>query len=141
MVHTPGHAANHLCLLLEDEEENDYFQIPAVSEEQGPGVLITSRNEQGTLQINWFVSVDQLAGSSAAMLEIRPGSRYLPMHLRVSDGQWVESAQQPIQAPADGSPWLLSFAAPAASSTAAIHMMATDLTGELRISAQGIALA
>ena len=130
-----------LCLLLEDEEENDYFQIPAVSEEQGPGVLITSRNEQGALQINWFVSVDQLAGSSAAMLEIRPGSRYLPMHLRVSDGQWVESAQQPIQAPADGSPWLLSFAAPAASSTAAIHMMATDLTGELRISAQGIALA
>ena len=75
------------------------------------------------------------------MLEIRPGSRYLPMHLRVSDGQWVESAQQPIQAPADGSQWLLSFAAPAASSTATIHMMATDLTGELRISAQGIALA
>lgn len=67
-------------------------------------MLITSRNEQGTLQINWFVSVDQLAGSSAAMLEIRPGSRYLLMHLRVSDGQWVESAQQPIQAPADGSP-------------------------------------
>ncbi len=135
-----------VTMLPEDEEDDDFFQIPVAilnpeTREWGgdEGMLMAMREGDGRIYIRWLVSSQTLAGSSASMLEIQPGMLFAPLCLDLESNDWKPSRKtKTLEAPAGD--WLVTLEQPLDAGYA-LHLMVSDLTGYLRSSAAGLAIA
>ena len=130
-----------VTLLPEDPQDDSLFQIPVMrvdGNREDNGLLMAMRESDGRLRIRWFVAQGTLAGSSAAMLTLSPGEQYQPQRLNLETHAW-EPADITLTAP-EGD-WLVTLQAPPPPvEYYTLHMVASDLTGQLRSSTPGLVL-
>lgn len=124
----------------EDEEDEELLQIPAAQPDRSgrfeEGMLLALRGDDGVLRIRWFISGSFIAGSTAAMLELEPGSLFVPLHLELRTGEW-EPGNTLLRVP-EGD-WVVSMQAPRQAGLE-LRMVVSDLTGTLHSSPTGLPL-
>ncbi len=128
-----------VTLLPDDPEDKEMYYIPVYG-----GMLVAMRLTDEQFAINWFVETQAYAGARA-MSEIKPNQEFTPYCLDLSTNEWVSSGTVIVAPPADQDgkrgTWLVTMDAPPASQDGyTLQMVASDLTGQMRSSPQGIPL-
>lgn len=128
-----------ITLLPDDPEDKELYYIPVAG-----GMLIAMRLTDEQFAINWFVEAQAYAGARA-MSEIKPNQVFTPYCLDLSTNEWVSSDMVIVAPPADQNgkrgTWLVTMDAPPASQDGyTLQMVASDLTGQMRSSTQGLPL-
>lgn len=132
-----------VTMLPEDEEDEDLLQIPAAyfyDDQLMGGLLMAIRDSNGRTCIRWFVESQTLAGSTADMLEVPAGAQFVPLHLDLESNTWKpmpRATRKILEAP-EGD-WVVTLEQPTDAGYA-LHLMVSDLAGELRKSPTGLAL-
>ena len=136
-----------VTMLPEDEQDHDFFQIPVAAVDGETlrvvkrGMLMAMRESDGRICIRWFLESNALAGNTAAMLEVQVGMEFVPMRLDLESNEWKLPSRFPtefLEAP-EGD-WLVTLEQPTDAGYA-LHLMVSDLTGQLRNSPTGLALS
>lgn len=118
----------------DDDEEGNLFRIPVVRTSEEPseiGFLYALKDEAGKLQIRWFVSVQQYAGSGAAMLEVSGGDEFTPVGFDLNKNLPTR-LKTVLLAPEDD--WTVEWSELQGAGYS-MHMAVSDLTGQLKNSA------
>ncbi|WP_343591391.1 clostripain-related cysteine peptidase [Paracidovorax wautersii] len=128
-----------ITLLPDDPEDKELYYIPVAG-----GMLIAMRMTDEQFAINWFVEAQTYAGARA-MSEIKPNKPFTPYCLDLSTNEWVSTGTVIVAPPADQDgkrgTWLVTMDAPPASQDGyTLQMVASDLTGQMHSSPQGIPL-
>lgn len=133
-----------VTMLREDEQDDDLFQIPAAymsGLRWKAGMLMAMRESDGRICIRWFLESDDAAGNTAAMLEVSSGMQLVPLRLNLESSAWKAPSSFPtefLEAP-EGD-WVVTLEQPTDAGYA-LHLMVSDLTGQLRSSPTGLALS
>lgn len=136
-----------VTLMQVDPLDNTLYYIPVlnVSNSQRPsaGLLVATGTTNGQLVIRWFVSSSTMAGAKD-MSEVAPGDRFAPYFLELSTNNWKYFYDTFITAPMgqDGKldTWLVTMGALSSQNGYILQMVASDLTGQMRSSTQGLPL-
>lgn len=118
----------------DDDEEGDMYRIPVVRTSEGAseiGFLYALKDEAGKLQIRWFVSVQQVAGSGVTMLEISAGDAFTPLGFDLNKNLPTR-LKTILLAPEDD--WTVEWSELQGAGYS-LHMAVSDLTGQLKTSA------